>query len=211
MQIHRKPIYDDLPASLSPGAVANAPSTPPTKSIPASPTASTTPTDRLAKEIGKARLLLHGQVKRAEDFTNRTMTQALRLEHDFTSTIAGLAPGKETGEKLLPNGLYVLVAAMAGSILTRRSNIIFRATLPPAIGVGAAYVVLPHTTRNVGNLVWSWEEKYPVVRDTHIRVQDRVTKFVQTGIEHSKMGVAMAEDKVGDVRKSIEQWTKKGL
>lgn len=135
----------------------------------------------------------------------------LRLEHDAATTIANLAPGRETGERLLPNGLYVLVAAMAGSILTRRRNILLRATLPAAIGVGAAYLVLPHTTQNVGNLIWSWEEKYPVVRDTHIQVQDRVTRFVQTSIAHSKMGLAMAQEKVSEARKSVDDWTRKGL
>ena len=138
------------------------------------------------------------------------MTRLLRLEHSFTSTIASLAPPKESGERLLPNGLYVLVAAMAGSILTRNRNILIRATVPPPVGLGAAYTVLPFTMRNVGDLVWSYEERYPPIRDTHLRVRDRISRFVETGKAHSQMGAAMAEEKVGDVRAAVEDWVKKG-
>lgn len=138
------------------------------------------------------------------------MTRLLRLEHSFTSTIASLAPPRESGERLLPNGLYVLVAAMAGSILTRNRNILIRATVPPAVGLGAAYTVLPFTMRNVGDLVWSYEERYPPIRDTHLRVRDRISRFVETGKAHSQTSVAMAEEKVGDVRAAVENWVKKG-
>ena len=138
------------------------------------------------------------------------MTRLLKLEHSFTSTIASLAPPRETNERLLPNGLYVLVAAMAGSILVRNRNILLRATVPPAVGLGAAYTVLPFTMRNVGNLVWSYEERFPAVADTHMKVRERLSRFVETGKAHTEMSLAMAEDKVGGVRSAVEDWIKKG-
>jgi len=111
---------------------------------------------------------------------------------------------------LLPNGLYVLVAAMAGSILVRNRNILLRATVPPAVGLGAAYTVLPFTMRNVGNLVWSYEERIPVVRDTHLKVHERLSRFVETGKAHSESTVMMAEEQVGKVRTAVEDWVRKG-
>lgn len=138
------------------------------------------------------------------------MTRTLQLEHSFTSTIASLAPPKESNEKVVPGLLYVLVASMAGSIVTRNRNILLRASVPVAVGIGTAYAVLPLTMRNVGDLVWEYERRFPVVAENHVRVKDRVSRFVETGVAHSKMGVAMLEDKIGDVRAAVEEWVKKG-
>lgn len=99
---------------------------------------------------------------------------------------------------------------MGSSILVRNRNFLVRWTVPFAVGIGTAWAVIPITTRNVGDLVWKYEERFPVVADTHTRVRDGVKNFVQTGIAHSKMGVAMLEEKVGDVRKSVEDWVRKG-
>ncbi|KAL8949015.1 MAG: hypothetical protein Q9222_004838, partial [Ikaeria aurantiellina] len=82
------------------------------------------------------------------------MSHLLSQERSFTSTIASLAPPLESNERIMPGALYVLVASMSGSILTRNRNILLRATVPFAVGVGAAWMVLPITTRNVADLVW---------------------------------------------------------
>jgi len=203
----RKPIYDDTPLDAtapSPTGPA-APSTPST-STPYRPT----PTDRLAVQVGYARMALYRQAVRAEDGVNNALTETLRLEHSFTSTIRSLAPPKESGEKVFPGGLYVLVATMAGSIVARNRNIVARATVPAAIGIGAAYAVLPITMKNVGDLVWTYEERYPVLADAHLRTKERITRFWETGKAHSAMTVAMVQDKVGETRASMEDWVKKG-
>ena len=138
------------------------------------------------------------------------MTRLFRAEHSFTSTIASLAPGKETNEKVLPGGIYVLVAAMAGSIISRNRNILIRFVTPIITGVTTANYVVPRTTQNVGNLIWSYEERFPAVRDNHLRISSGVRHFIETGKAHSQMGLAMAEEKVQDVRESVDDWVRKG-
>jgi organizing structure protein 2 len=138
------------------------------------------------------------------------MDRVMDVEHSFTSTIASLAPPKESNEKLLPGGIYVLVAAMAGSIISRNRNILIRFVTPLITGVTTAHYVVPRTTENVGNLIWSYEEKYPVIRDNHLRISQGVRHFVETGKAHSQMGLAMAEERVKGVRESVEDWVKKG-
>ncbi|KAJ9646995.1 hypothetical protein H2199_001981 [Coniosporium tulheliwenetii] len=192
--------------TLLPRRIRHTPSSPSTKHNPSSPS----PTDRLAAQIRRMRLALQRQAVRAEDATNAFMTRTLQLEHSFTSTIASLAPPKESNEKVVPGLLYVLVASMAGSIATRNRNIFLRAAVPVAVGIGTAYTVLPLTTRNVGDLVWQYERRFPVVAENHIRVKERVGRFVETGIAHSQMGAAMLQDKVGGVRAAVEEWVKKG-
>ncbi|KAI6921384.1 hypothetical protein KC355_g17170, partial [Hortaea werneckii] len=173
-------------------------------------TQSPSPTDRLASQIREARLAVHGYAMKAEDTVNQGMNRFMSAEHDFTSTIASLAPPKESNEKLLPGGIYVLVAAMAGSIISRNRNILLRLATPIVTGVTTAHYVVPRTTQNVGNLVWSYEEKYPVVRDNHLRITEGVRHFVETGKAHSQMGLAMAEERVQGVREAVEDWVKKG-
>ena len=171
---------------------------------------SPTPTDRLAVQVGYARLFLHKQATKAEDAVNNALTETLRLEHSFTSTIRSLAPPKESGEKIFPGALYVLVASMAGSIVTRNRNILLRASIPVAIGLGTAYAVLPITMKNVGDLAWTYEERYPVIADAHLRTKERVSKFLETGKAHSSMGFYQLQDKVGEAREKVEDWVKRG-
>lgn len=212
----RKPIYD-APQEPTPRDVAA--TTPPpasgitTKSQPqedSSTPRKPTPTDRLAEQVKTSRLFLHGYAVKAEDAVNNTMTRFMDAEHSFTQTVASLAPPKESNEKLLPGGIYVLVAAMAGSIISRNRNILFRFATPILTGVITAHYVVPRTTENVGNLIWSYEEKFPVVRDNHLRISQSVRHFIETGKAHSQMGLAMAEEKVTEAREAVQDWVKKG-
>ena len=160
----RKPIYDDMPidttAPTAPSLVdpSNSSSAPESTYRP-------TPTDRLAVQIGRARMALYEQAVRGEKAVDNALTETLRLEHSFTSTIRSLAPPRESGEKVLPGALYVLVSSMAGSIITRNRNILLRTSVPVAVGITAANFVLPITTKNVGDLIWTYEERYPVLAD----------------------------------------------
>ncbi|KAL9024218.1 MAG: hypothetical protein Q9196_006679, partial [Gyalolechia fulgens] len=146
----RKPIYDDLPP-LQPKPQ---PSNDNNSTTLPSTTISPTPTGRLASQIRRARLTLHAYSSFTEDSLNNLMSNILTRERSFTSTIASLAPPPTSHERIMPGALYVLVAAMSGSIVTRNRNILLRATVPFAVGVGAAWIVLPVTTRNVADLVW---------------------------------------------------------
>ncbi|MCJ1473346.1 hypothetical protein MMC13_001997 [Lambiella insularis] len=200
----RKPIYDDRPPRLpSPKYTPSNPDSP-------GPSLSPSPTDRLATQIGHARLFLQAHTRAAEAHLNAFMTRALHLESSFTSTIASLAPPPESHEHLLPSGLYVLVAAMAGSIVTRNRNILLRASVPLAVGVGAAWVVLPYTMRNVGDLVWKFEERAPVVAMNHMRVRGAVEEgWRQAQIRGERVG-RWAEERVSEGREAVEGWVRKG-
>ncbi|RFU32463.1 hypothetical protein B7463_g3860, partial [Scytalidium lignicola] len=204
----RKPIYDDYeslpPSSTTPDSPSNAHSEKPAK--PSSPT----PTDRLAVHIGKARLFLYAHIAAAETKVNEAMDSALDMESSFTSTIASLAPSPQSGEKLMPGALYVLVAAMAGSIVTRNRNIMLRVAMPLAVGIGAGWAILPVTTRNVGDLVWKYEERFPVIASGHIRTRESIEKAWWTAKAHSQHTIQIVDSKIGEGRQTIESWVKKG-
>lgn len=228
----RKPIYDDLddapPAKAAPAAPASpaapaAPAPAPAPSTPAAPAAPTpseqpttltprrpTPTDRLAEQIGRARMFLYGQAVCAEDAVNRTVDRAFNLEQSFTGTLASLAPSRESGEKLMPGAVYVLVAAMAGSIVARNRNVLLRVASPLAFGVGAGWTVLPVTMNNVSALTWKYEQRFPAVASTHLKVRESIEQGVSFAKAHKDVGLRYVDDKVTSTREAVEGWVKKG-
>ena len=143
----KKPIYSSPHANTTP-KYQHGITDPLTHTPPTVPEASTpTPTDRLERQIRKARVWLHGQAVSAEENFNAGITYLFRKETDIANTIASLAPRPETGEQLLPGLIYVLVATMAGSIVSRNRNILIRATFPVAIGVTAGKHSVAETSR----------------------------------------------------------------
>ncbi|KAL6895551.1 apolipo protein O domain-containing protein [Trichoderma longibrachiatum] len=218
----RKPIYDDAetfspqPAAPSlPSLPAILPSKPATDDDKAAndhehSSRAPTPTDRLAVQIGRARLFLYDVAVAAENKVNQTMDSAFDLEQSFTRTIASLAPPRESGEKLMPGAIYVLVAAMAGSIVTRNRNVVLRATVPFALGVGAGWTVLPITMRNVSDLAWKYEQKFPAVAESHVKLREGIQRGIHFAKVHKDVGKQYVDDKVTNVREAVENWVAQG-
>ncbi|KAI9834718.1 MAG: hypothetical protein M1838_005486 [Thelocarpon superellum] len=209
----RKPIYDRSRASAEPAsdpATSNARLSPSTRASTEPQPTTLTPTDRLALEIRRARLFVFAHVAAGEDRVNDFMTSFLHLESSFTGTIASLAPPRESGERVLPGVVYVLVAAMAGSIISRNRNILLRASVPVALGLGAGWVVMPRTMRNVGELIWKFEERVPVISNNHMRIQGAVEETWRLARLQSEGALAIVDQKVQGGRAAVESWVKKG-
>ncbi|KAI1828471.1 putative mitochondrial protein [Xylaria intraflava] len=219
----KKPIYDDLEVTPLPKNTAPEPSLA-SDTVPAFPEPlpgsseeeqqvvlrTPTPTDRLAAQIRQARLFLYKQVVSAEDGVNAAIDRGFNLERSFTSTIASLAPPRESGEKLMPGLVYVLVASMTGSIMSRNRNILLRASLPLALGVGAGWLVIPITMGNVSNLLWTYEQRFPVVADTHVRTREGIQRGWYMTKVHAELGRSYIDEKISDARDILEDWVKKG-
>ncbi len=155
-------------------------------------------------------MFLYGHVAAAEGKVNDLMDSALHLEQSFTGTIASLAPSPQSGEKLMPGSVYVLVTAMTGSIISRNRNIFLRASVPLAVGIGAGWVVLPVTMRNVGDLLWKYEQRFPAVADGHLRTREGIEKAWRMARIHTQQAVNIVDDKVSSSRNALEDWVKKG-
>lgn len=213
--IQRKPIYDDIPSDIperSKPAATPEPATPKAPSLPPSQPSSSSPspTDILTAQIRQARLFLYSHSLAAENGFNDFLSRALHIENAFTNTVASLAPSAESGEHLTPGGVYVVVAAMAGSIVSRNRGIFLRTLSPLAFGTVAAYTLLPVTMRNVGDLAWGYEKRFPAVADQHIALRERAEHIWSTGIAHSGMARHIMEEKIGETRKKLEELVSKG-
>ncbi|KAK2815378.1 hypothetical protein FQN49_008085 [Arthroderma sp. PD_2] len=212
----KKPMYDDEQDNtlrkLEKSAVKPAPSQPAALSPPSPLVQSTSPgpTDQLAEQVRHVRLFLYRHSLVAENSFNETVSRVLRAESQFTSTIASLAPPRESGERLLPGGIYVLVSAMAGSIVSRNRGILLRTASPIAVGTIAAWSLLPITMRNVSDLVWEYEKKVPAIADNHVYAQYLVEHSVQQAIRVSGEARVWMESKIGQGRETIEKLISKG-
>ncbi|KAH6619625.1 apolipo protein O-domain-containing protein [Chaetomium sp. MPI-SDFR-AT-0129] len=193
------PVPDSSSSPLS-SLFGSEPTTTPTR------TRAPTPTDRLAVEIRRARLFLYTQSCLAEDSINNALSHAFALERSFTSTLTSLAPPRESGERLMPGTVYVLVAGMAGSIVARNRNILFRGVAPLALGLGAAWAVLPVTMGNVSALAWEYEKKVPALADAHLRAREGVEQGVDMARVHAQVAQRKVYEGVRDARLALEGW-----
>ncbi|SPQ18679.1 e82b7a9a-8b12-4545-82fb-b87e73c2e816 [Thermothielavioides terrestris] len=196
--------------SLAPAPTTPEPATTTTTTATAARTRAPTPTDRLAAQIRRARLFLYAQACVAEDAVNGTMARVFALEQSFTSTVASLAPPRESGEKLMPGLIYVLVAGMAGSIVARNRNVLLRGAAPLAFGLGAAWTVLPVTMANVGALAWEYEKRFPAVADAHLRTREGIERGVYMARLHADIAQNKVHESVREAREALEEWVRKG-
>lgn len=228
----RKPIYDDdynfFPTSSKPAPAITATSAPPSSAAAVDPTAPSTtiipanttlptthrpspsPTALLAAQIRQGRLFLYQQSCTAEDAVNAGMARLFRLEHGFTSTLSSLAPARESGERLMPGLVYVLVAGMAGSIVARNRGVLLRGATPLALALGAAWSVLPVTMGNVSALAWRYEQRVPAVAEAHVKVRESVEKGVSFARVHANLGERKLTEAIGAAREKVEGWVAKG-
>lgn len=153
---------------------------------------------------------MYSQSLAAENSFNAFLSRALNIENAFTNTVASLAPSADSGERLLPGGVYAVVAAMAGSIVARNRGMLLRTASPLAFGTVAAWSLLPVTMRNVSDLVWEYEKQVPAVADNHLLVREKAETIWHTGVAHSGMARQLMEDKIGDARKKLEEVVSRG-
>ena len=111
---------------------------------------------------------------------------------------------------MMPGAIYVLVAAMTGSIISRNRNIVLRATVPLAIGLGAGWVVLPLTMRNVGDLVWRLEEKAPLVAENHLRIRGATEEAWRLARERGNRVFEAVDEGIRRERERAEEWVRRG-
>ncbi|KAI1103319.1 apolipo protein O-domain-containing protein [Jackrogersella minutella] len=219
--LNKKPIYDDYETFIPSKSSKTPVPSPASDTIPRASSPSSlllpepkhhrpTPTDRLAVQVGKVRLFLHGYATAAEDAVNNAMDRAFHLERSFTSTVASLAPARETGEQLMPGLVYVLVASMAGSIATRNRTLVLRAAVPLAFGVGAGWLLIPVTMTNVSDLLWRYERRFPALANAHLSTRQGVQDAWRFARVHVDLGKNYVDEKVSDARDVVEGWVRKG-
>lgn len=138
------------------------------------------------------------------------MSYLFQKESSFTTTVASLAPAKETGEKFLPGAIYVLVAAMSGSIMARNRGLFIRTTFPLAVGITAGWILLPVTMQNVADLSWEYEKKVPLISNTHAEVGGFAREAWRQAKIRAEKAKRWSEDTAAATRTKAETWVNEG-
>ena len=71
-------------------------------------------------------------------------------------------------------------------------------------------MVLPYTMRNVGDLVWGWEEKVPVLAENHLRVRGAAEETWRQAKSTGETVGRWADERVREGRQVVEGWVRKG-
>lgn len=64
--------------------------------------------------------------------------------------------------------------------------------------------------RNISDLAWKYEERYPVVADSHLRFREAIRESWSSVRSRSEGGAQYVGDKVTDARETVEGWVKEG-
>lgn len=145
--------------------------------------------ESLEQNMSVARKWLIKQIDFGKEKVDSSVEKYLNVERSLSSTVAGL---KSEKEDLLPGGIYILISALSGSILTRNRGFLLRGATPLVLGIGAFGYFLPQTFQNTRNLVWKYEQRAPALASYHTQAQDQVNSFVKTvnnTVEDSKQGL----------------------
>lgn len=158
----------------------------------------------LESNIKVAREWFADKVQQGNQYIDEAFNKYLAVENSVTKTVAEL---KSPQEDILPAGIYITVAALSGSILTRNRNILFRSALPLAFGVAAFSYFLPQTAHNTGALVWKYEQKVPEVAKAHVDAKESVDSFAKNVRQALDDGKTSLESGVHSTRKFIADST----
>jgi organizing structure protein 2 len=121
-----------------------------------------------------------------------------------------LAPAPETGEQLLPGAIYVLVATLTGSIISRNRGIFLRATFPLAVGITAGWMLIPVTMENTSNLIWEYEKKVPAISETHSQISGFAKEAWRQAKVHAVVAKDRADEMATETRRKVEDLVSKG-
>lgn len=152
-----------------------------------------------------AREFTSARINDLSNWVNKSYTKFNNTERFVTSTVSDLHYKKED---LLPNGIYVIVAALAGTIAARHRGMIAKITFPVVTGLAAFKYFLPVTFDNTREFTWRLEQKnVPQIAKQQADAYNSVVglaKSIEDGAEHS---VKRVENGAHSMKQSIANIT----
>ncbi|KAI9314230.1 apolipo protein O-domain-containing protein, partial [Dichotomocladium elegans] len=126
---------------------------------------------KLEEHVAYAQKFANEKVEEGKTHVNSLHREWKQFEQCVKNTVKQTI---DKDEEILPNALYVGVAALAGTILARNRNIVIRFATSTALAVGTSYYLLPKTTHNVALQLEKVERRYPQVQAAHQSVNEAV-------------------------------------
>ncbi|KAI5954775.1 hypothetical protein KGF57_003798 [Candida theae] len=162
-------------------------------------------TDSTENFFKNAREFTSARASDLSNWVNKNYTKFNDTERLITSTVSDLHHKKED---LLPNGIYVIVAALAGTIAARPRGVIAKLTFPVITGLAAFKYFLPVTFDNTREFTWRLEQKnVPQVAQQQANAYQNVVGLARSIEEGAERNVRRAESGAHSLKKSIANIT----
>ncbi|KAG0309812.1 hypothetical protein BGZ98_007546 [Dissophora globulifera] len=122
--------------------------------------------------------------------------------------------GAYVEEPLIPALIYITVAGMAGSIIARKSNFVFRFLSPAALGLGAAAYCIPKTTNNVlhglraydySEIGREWKHKYNHTKQSIVDATHELKAVAGSVAEETNDAVSDLSDKTQEIASKTQK------
>ncbi|KAI8597795.1 hypothetical protein EDD21DRAFT_384488 [Dissophora ornata] len=116
--------------------------------------------------------------------------------------------GAYVDEPLIPALIYIAVAGMAGSIVARKSNFVFRFLSPVALALGASAYCIPKTTNNVlhslrtfdyREMTHEWQHRYLYAKKSVVDTTHELTAVAGSLAHEAKDTVHDLSDKTHEL------------
>lgn len=125
-------------------------------------------------------------------------------EYEVISVVSKL---HDKSEPVLPSVIYILIAGLGGSIISRRQNIMVRALVPTLFGVGTWAALMPQTFENaILYLTTDQSRNIPKIANVQKEIDKQVEEVRQQTSEFLDKVEAETETWVSKTRKTVENW-----
>lgn len=153
----------------------------------------------LESSFKSARESLFSAYSASVDYVNSGYTKYYNTEQKVTTTVSEL---HDKSEDLMPNAVYVFIAALSGNIMARQRGIMAKAVFPVVLGLGSFKYFLPKTFSSTMAFVWRLEQqKVPEIAKQQ---EQLVTKLGELVGKLEKTGEASREKVSGGLEKARE-------
>lgn len=158
----------------------------------------------LESKISSIRTTFNSFFNQTESKIDELTNKYHAKEQHFSSTISNL---HDKNEDLLPAGIYITIASLTGSILTRRSNIAFRATIPLLLGTLAFKLTLPNTFNNSSSFLYKIEsENLPQLTNKQNQLIKELQQLQSKSIKNLDNGVVSIDDSLTNLKQGIKKY-----
>ncbi|KAI3406417.1 hypothetical protein KGF56_000898 [Candida oxycetoniae] len=139
------------------------------------------------------------------NWLNHKYTKFNETERYVTNTVSSLHYRKED---ILPNGIYVIIAILSGTIAARPRGLISRITFPTVAGLVAFKYFLPVTFDNTREFVWLVEQRsVPQVAQQQENAYHSAIGLAKSIEEGANHGVERIERGAHSLKQSIAEIT----
>lgn len=148
---------------------------------------------------------LYGAYTSTQEYLNEGKHKYYATERQVTGTVSAF---HNKLEDLLPNSIYIVIAALSGNILARRRGIISRTVVPIGLGLASFKYFLPQTFSNIMGFAWKVEQRsLPELANSQVLAMEKAENLVLLLEKSAASGQQKVNSSVEALRRKISDVT----